>query len=267
MKRVKFVFGCLLLAAGCASVSDPKPRFVYPKDLNREDCRIGVYADCDSEYLSRNVYDRAEIVPYEEMRDAVNQLLNERIDALVFDEHVLRLIQWHNPDRFRILERPLDTSPSVIAVSSRRPELVAALNRFIAGYRASGLYDEMFMRWCHDPERRPEDIPDISQVLCKDPSAKPLRIGVDPIQEPNAFFDRLGRLVGFDIEFAYRFGRAEKYLVSLVEDSEEELFKRLERGEIDVIICNLGRDDTRKDVLWTDGYLDSDVMVLVKERD
>lgn len=267
MKRLVgwLAVGAWCLMTGCAS--DPKPRFEGIYDLNRTDCRVGVYADCDSEYLSRNVFDRAEIVPYEDMRDAVRQLLDERIDAFVFDEHVLRLIQWHHPERFRILEQPLDTDPSVIAVSSRCPELVPEFNRFIANYRSSGLYDEMFMRWCHDPERRPSDIPDISKVICKDPNAKPLRIGVDPIQEPNAFIDRQGRLVGFDIEFAYRFGRAEKYRVSFVEDSEDELFNLLERGEIDVIISNLGKDLTRKGVLWTDGYLDSDVMIMVKERD
>jgi len=272
MKRLTFGLTGLALAAtaclpavlGCSTAA--KPRFEGPYDLNRADCRIAVMADCDSETISRRIFNRAEIVPFEEMRPAVWQLLAEKVDGLVFDEHVLRLIQWKYPDRFRILEDPIDTDPSVIAVSSRRPEVRDRLNAFIREFRASGLYDEMFLRWCHDPERRPEDVPDVSQVVCRDPKAEVLRVGVDPVQEPNAYFDRKGRLVGYDIEFAYRFGRAAKYRIAFTEDAEDELLRQLAAGELDVVIANLGKDPSLPNILWTDGYLDSDVKMLVKER-
>jgi len=253
-----------LCLGGC--VQAPKPTFRDPYDLNRADCRIGVMADCDSEFLTRKIFDKAEIVAFEHMRPAVWQLMAEKIDGFVFDEHVLRLMQWKYPDRFRILEEPIDTDPSVIGVAKGRPEVRDQLNRFIADIRKSGLYDEMFLRWCHDPSRRPEDVPDLSQVICKDPSASPLRVGVDPVQEPNAYIDKKGRLVGYDIEFAYRFGRAAKYRIELVQDSEGELLDMLERGELDVVISNLGKEPSRSGILWTDGYLDSDIMMMVKER-
>jgi len=262
------IYLCGVLAAlflgGCAHA--PKPEFEDPYDLNRSGCRIGVLASCDSETISRKIFNRAEIVPYEHLRDGVWHLMAEKIDGLVFDEHVLRLIQWKYPDRFRILENPIDTDPSVIAVSARRPEVRDRLNAFIAEVRASGLYDEMFLRWCHDPERRPEDVPDLSEVICKDPSATVLRVGVDPVQEPNAYFDKKGRLVGYDIEFALRFGRAAKYRIVFVEDSEDELLRKLASDELDVVIANLGKEPSRKGVLWTDGYLDSDIMMMVKEK-
>jgi len=269
MKSLRTGVGCVTLGAvlvlfGCTT--DPKPRFEDPYDLNRADCRIAVMADCDSEYLSRRIYDKAEIVPFETMRPAVWQLLAEKVDGLVFDEHVLRLIQWKYPDRFRVLDEPLDTDPSVIAVSARRPEVRDRLNAFIRECRENGLYDEMFLRWCHDPERRPDDVPDLSQVICRDPAATVLRVGVDPVQEPNAYFDRKGRLVGYDIEFAYRFGRTAKYRIVFTEDSEQELLRQLAVGELDVVIANLGKDPSLPDILWTDGYLDSDIMMMVKER-
>jgi len=262
MKRVALV--ALLLVVGC--VQAPKRTVEDPYELNRAGCRIGVLADCDSEFLSRKIFDKAEIVPFTEMRPAVWQLMAEKIDGFVFDEHVLRLIQWKYPDRFLILDEPIDTDPSVIGVAKCRPEVRDQLNRFIAELRSSGLYDEMFLRWCHDPARRPEDVPDLSQVICKDPSATVLRVGVDPVQEPNAYFDKKGRLVGYDIEFAYRFGRAAKYRIEFYQDCEKTLLEMLEKGELDVVISNLGKDLSRTGILWTEGYLDSDVMMMVKER-
>jgi len=261
---------CLLFAAGCGTacpgrVSRATDAMTRPYELNRAGCRIGVLADCDSEYLSRKMFDRAEIVPYDDPRAAVRHLLTEKIDGFVFDEHVLRLAQWHYPDRFRILETPIDTDPSVIAVSVKRPDLQAELNRFIAAYRKDGTYDAMFLRWCHDPERRPEDVPPVKKILYTGADARPLRVGVDPVQEPNAFIDAKGRLVGFDIEFAYRFGRYGHYRIELVQESEQELLRRLAAGKLDVVVANLGRDD-RSDMLWTDGYLDSDIMMMVKVR-
>jgi len=255
---------CLAVFAGCCHRS--RPVVDDPYDLNRPGCRIGVYADCDSEFLSRKIFDKAEIVPFNQIRTAVWQLMAEKIDGFVFDEHVLRLAQWHYPGRFRLLEEPIDTDPSVIAVTKGRPEVRDRIDRFIDEIRASGVYDEMFLRWCHDPERRPEDVPAVDTVICKDPAAPRLRIGVDPIQEPNAYFDKAGRLVGYDIEFAYRFGRSAGYRIEFVEDDEAELLKQLEAGELDVVIANLGKDPSRKGILWTKGYLDSDIMMMVKER-
>jgi len=262
MKRI--VFAALCLAVGC--VQAPKQAVRDPYELNRSGCRIGVIADCDSEFLSRKIFDKAEIVLFNHMRPAVWQLLSEKIDGLVFDEHVLRLAQWKYPDRFRILEEPIDTDPSVIGVTKKRPEVLSQLNRFIAEIRASGIYDEMFLRWCHDPERRPEDVPDLSKVICKDPAATVLRVGVDPIQEPNAYFDKKGRLVGYDIEFAYRFGRVAKYRIEFYQNCEKTLLEMLEKGELDVVISNLGKDPSRPNILWTEGYLDSDIMMMVKEK-
>ena len=236
-----------------------------PYELNHADCCIGVMAGCDSETLSRKFFDQARIVPFDDMQQAVLRLLTGKIDGFVYDEHVLRLAQWKYPGRFRLLDKPIDTDPSVIAVAKKRPEVRDKLNGFIADFRRSGLYDQMFMRWCHDPERRPEDVPDLSQVVCKTPGAEQLRVGVDPMQEPNAYLDAEGRLVGYDIEFAYRFGRAAGYRISFVQNSEEILLKLLEGGEIDVVIANLGKDPSRKRILWTDGYLDSDIVMMVRD--
>jgi len=264
MERWFAAIGLAVLACGCAGPA--KPRFEDPYQLNRSDCRIAVIADCDSETLSRKIFNQAEIVPFEQMRPAVWQLLSEKVDGLVFDEHVLRLIQWKYPGRFRILEQPIDTDPSVIAVAAGRPEVRDQINRFIAELRESGLYDEMFLRWCHDPDRRPEDAPDLSKVICHDSAAKPLRVGIDPVQEPNAYYASSGALLGYDIEFAYRFGGAAKYRIQFVADDETELLKMLQAGELDVVISNLGKEPSLANVLWTDGYLDADVMMLVKER-
>lgn len=254
-----------LLLAGCAN---PRPSaFKHPYDLNNPRCRIGVLAESDGERIGRKIFNKAEIVPFDDIRNSALQLLSEKIDGIIYDEHVLRLAQWNYPDRFEILEQPLDTDPSVIGVSATRPDLLAKLNRFIADARESGLYDEMFLRWCHDPGRAAANLPVLPDAPEMPKDAPVIRVGTDPIQVPNSFFDDDGNLRGYDVEFIRRFAVANGFVIQFEFAPEQDLLEQLGRAELDVVVANLAREDFRGGILWTDGYLDSDIMMMVKIPD
>jgi len=263
--KTLFALASAALIAGC--IGTRHSAFTHPYDLNDSRYRIGVLADCDSERISRKIFNKAKIVPHDDMRTCAVHLLSEKIDAIVFDEHVLRLLQWRYPDRFQILDQPLDTDPSVVGVSDKRPDLLQRLNLFIDDCKASGLYDDMFMRWCHDPHRDAARLPVFpgEPKMAKD--APVIRVGTDPVQVPNSFFDDDGNLRGYDIEFIRRFAVANGFNIRFELAPEAELLELLAHGELDIVVANLAREDFRKGILWSDGYLDADIMMMVKIPD
>jgi len=265
--NLKPLFALLASLSLVGCVGTRHAAFTHPYDLNDSRYRIGVLAESDSERISRTIFNKAEIVPHDDMRVCAVHLLSEKIDAIVFDEHVLRLMQWRYPDRFEILEQPLDTDPSVIGVSDKRPDLLAKLNLFIADSRSNGLYDDMFLRWCHDPHRDAVRLPVLPDAPKMPKDAPVIRVGTDPIQVPNSFFDDDGNLRGYDVEFIRRFAVANGFNVQFEFQPEQELLDQLARGELDVVVANLAKETFRKGILWTDGYLDSDIMMMVKIPD
>ena len=265
LRRVLPVAFALALSVGCTAARPP--RFARAYDLNLPGIRIGAFADCDSERISRKIFNKAEIVPIDDVERGCIMLLTERIDAFVYDEHLLRLISWRYPDRFRVMEPALDIEPAAIAVSDRRPDLRDELNAFIAEIRKSGLYDEMFLRWCHDPERKSEAADGMPAIPEAPPSAKVLRIGTDCDEEPSSYLTEQGEPTGFDLEFIRRFAASRGYRVELVIRPFTELLEEVSNGTLDCAVANLDRNPERPHTLWTDAYFDCDVVMLVKIPD
>ena len=264
MQRFILFAALVFSIAGC---SERKNSFSRTYELNDSAFAIGVIRESDSERLTRAIYREARVRPFASVDEGAKQLMAGKIDAFVYDEHILRLAMWRYPDRFAILPDPVDTDPSVIAVGWRRKELVGKLNGFIAKYRSNGLYDDMFLRWCHDPGRTGDGVEDMPAIESAPEGSPILRVGTDCDEEPNSFLDGRGMPTGFDVEFARRFGAAEGMRVEIVCEDIEALFTALAAGDIDVIIDNLELDRSRKGVFYTDGYLDSDIMMMVRAED
>ena len=263
----KIIGVMLLLVAAVCGCSPQAARFSRTYDLNSPKYTIGVQADCDSEYLTRKIYRDAKVKCFESLETAAKQLMAGKIDAIVYDEHVLRRLMWKYPNRFAFLSDPVDTDPSVVAVSPKRPELVEKLNAFIAQYRESGLYDDMFLRWCHDPERETDGVEDMPEIPSAPEDAPVLRVGTDCDEEPNSYYDEKGRISGFDTEFCLRFGAAENVRIEFVCLSENEIYDALEKGELDFAADNFDYRPDMKKALYTNGYLDSDVVMMVRAED
>ena len=266
MKFLKLIFVAAIahFIIGCG---EERYSFSRTYDLNDSKFTIGVRGDCDSEFLTRKIYRDAKICVIDSLDDAAKKLMAGKIDAIVYDEHVLRIVMWRYPDRFTILPDPVDTDPSVIAVSRGRKDLVKKLNRFIAEYKSNGVYNDMFLRWCHDPERGSTGM-DVALKLPAVPDDAPLlRVGTDCDEEPNSFIDEKGRYAGFDIEFAMRFAVSEGMKAEIVCLPEADLREALKSGAIDIIVDNLDYRPDSRIAVYTDGYLDSDVVMMIRAED
>ena len=247
--------------ASSAKYSRPE-EFRRPADLNRQDCRIGVLAGYDSERVSRQVFPCAQIVGFSEFDDAFMALLAGRIEGFVYNEHVLNVALRAYPNRLKVLDEPIARAPSVVLVSTNRPELVTKLNGFIRGCRASGYYDDMFVRWCQSDEYVP--MPEIPET---DGSAGVLRIGTSGTEEPSSFVDDEGQITGFDIEFIRRFAQVQRLKPEIVCRPDDVILDELAKGELDIVIDDYNANEVEKGILVSDGYFDSDTKVLVQNGD
>jgi len=227
--------------------------------LDKADCRVGVLAGYASESIARARLPQARIVGFHEFDDAFTALLAGRIEAFVYNEHVLNVGLRAYPNRFRVLDEVLNREPAVVVVSKRHLGLVSKLNRFIRGLRRSGIYDDMFTRWCQSDEYVP--MPEISDAGCTNGV---LRVGTSGTEEPSSFVDDSGALVGFDIEFIRRFAAFMRMKLEISCLADEDILSALRRDELDLVIDDYSAAEVEPGVLISDGYFDSDMKVMVR---
>jgi len=266
LKRILIGVGVLAVLALAHLISAgvrPRPQEAMTlDDLDRADCRVGIVADHDSAKVARATFANARLVSFADPEDAVVALLAGRLDGVVHDEHVLNVRARVYPNRLKVLDEELAQSPAVVVVSKRRPELQAALNRFIRSCQAVGLYDDMLVRWCQG---------DRYVAMPKIPEPKRtegvLRVGTSALEEPSSFCDDAGELTGFDIEFVRRFAQMMRYELRLECRPADKLREALEAGNLDLIVSDCKAHDMPPDALVSDTYFDTDVKVLVRAGD
>lgn len=236
-----------------------------PKDITKvaqldcADCRVGVLAGYSSERVVRETLPHARLVGFHDFDDAFTALLAGRIEAFVYNEHVLNVGLRTYPNRFRILDEVLERQPAVVLVSKKRLDLMPRLNGFIRGLRASGVYDDMFTRWCQSDEYVP--MPEIPEGIATNGV---LRVGTSGAEEPSSFVDDAGNVVGFDIEFIRRFARFARMQPEISCLPDDEILPALRRNEIDLVVDDYDASEAGQGVLVSDGYFDSDVKVMVR---
>ena len=251
----------VLSAAHLISVSsyERPDEFSRPGDLNRQDCRVGVLQGFDSEKVSRKVFPEAQIVGFREFDDAFMALLAGKIEAFVYNEHVLNVALRAYPHRLRVLDDAIASAPSVVLVSKKRAELLSKLNAFIRNFKKVGCYSDMFTRWCQSDVYVP--MPAIPDGDC---SAGVLKIGTSGTEEPSSFYDDSGELAGFDIEFIRRFAQVYHYKPQIVCRPDDGILDELASGELDLVIDDYNVNEVKPGMLVSDGYFDSDMKVLVR---
>lgn len=83
------------------------------------------------------------------VNEALNLLHNNKVDAVVGDEPVIRyyLNELHYADDYRILEKPLYDSECVIAVPKEKKELLKVINKAIFNMRRKEIPNKIQMKW------------------------------------------------------------------------------------------------------------------------
>jgi len=256
---IALAVGAAIFLGGAGDFRRPS-KFEKVNELNRPDCRLGVFVGTGSEQLARNLFPNSKIVVFDDAVDAGTSLLGGHLEGFVGAEHVLHVLCRAYPLRLRMMDEPLDRHPYHVVLKAGDDKLLAEVNAFIAKYREDGTYDDMFLRWCQADEYVP--MPEIP-VSCG--SNGTLRVGTSGLVEPSTFLDDDGNLTGYDIEFARRLGFALGRKVTFVLKPDTDFMDELAAGQIDIVINNCNDPECPKGFAYSDGYLDSDKKVLLAE--
>jgi polar amino acid transport system substrate-binding protein len=229
-----------------AGDADGQLQLASPADL--KDKRIGVLlGSAHDTYATRN-YPQATILQYKSPADVALAVRTGKVDAALFDAEPLRDIMRQDSS-LGILGDPLFSFPVAAGFASGNDDLREQFNRFLAEIRRNGVYDDMVDRWM---EKRDENMPQIDNPR----TGGALVVGVSDVGMPfTAVKD--GRLVGFDIELAERFGASLGREVRLSNMDFGSLIAAVSTGKADLIASSIYVTEEReKQIDFSDPYFE-----------
>lgn len=91
--------------------------------------------------------DGVDVRRYNKIGDAVMDLINGNIDAVVSDNSVCLPFVADNPDDLKAVEGLLTVESYGIALPKGDTALLEKINEALAGMQASGAYDDVFAQW------------------------------------------------------------------------------------------------------------------------
>ena len=185
-------------AAGAAS-GNPAQTAAHLKMTSAADIkdkRIGVLLGSAHDTYATKNYPNAKILQYRTAADIALAVRTGKVDAALYDEEPLRDI-LRDDASLGILGESLFSFSVGVGFNKNSQELRQSFNRFLAGIRQNGVYDDMVNRWIRKREVRMPEIP-------RAQSSGVIVAGVSTGGAPFTFVQD-NQLLGFDIELARRF--------------------------------------------------------------
>lgn len=269
----------VLLACLFSSCGDPYeknlPRFSDIQDLNSSDYRLGMPLGATAMYAGETKLSKARPSYFNSHHAAYSALLQEKIDAYVFDSHTLEYVAANTPD-FAILPGSIGTVDIAIGVSPDNATMLQSINEFIDSYKKNGTYKEMYARWIQlgesddDPYARRE-VPAMPKITAPTNPTRTLVVGTCSQLEPMCFRipgeGEEPTLTGFDIELLRRLALHLNVNIELRDMDYVSLINKLASGELDLVIAGLNKTTEREErVLFSKNYIDSRIVALVRSK-
>jgi len=198
------------------------------EDLAR--ARLGVLLGSAHDTYATKNYPAATILQYKTAADVVLAVKSGKVDAALFDAEPLREILRTEPT-LGMLGDPLFSFDVGAGFSKENAALRDQFNAFLRQLRADGTYQAMVTRWMEQRDTHPPALPPAGL-------RGKLVAGVCDVGLPfTAVQD--GVLVGFDIELARRFARAQGRELELANMDFGSLIAAVSTRKVDFIIASI----------------------------
>ena len=226
-----------------------------------KDRAVGVQvASIVSEAAKKHLPD-AKFTEYRTAREMASALENDRISAYIADEPIALALQRIYPDQRSIISLSQDLY--AFAFPKEREQsaaLQARFDAFLSSCAEDGTLTELQDIWMGEDESR-------KQVEREGLTGENGVLSMAVSGEVGAPFTyrRDGELVGFDIDLAVRFCRAEGYGLRIVDYSLGDLIPTISAGSCDFGASCLTVDEAREDtILFSDPVYRGDTVVVSK---
>jgi polar amino acid transport system substrate-binding protein len=250
------ILAVIALMAGCR-----KSGIVIASLDDANNARIGVMTGSTGETLTIARFPKAQVKSFDDIMDAVAAMKSGQLDAIVTAFPAALQVSKKNQE-LELLSEPLDYEDTAIAVKKGNGELLAALNRIIAGLKSDGTLESMKKRWFK------KDLSPYEEMNITLPTeGQPLKIGVSATREPFSFVDKDGRVTGHDGELARIIGAKLNRPVEFFNMKFMALIPALQSGKVDLIVTGMTATEERKKYVdFTEPYYANAQIMLVRKN-
>ena len=264
---------CLLLASCGSDSSDAKKLLKTKADL--QGAVIGVQLGTTSDGLATELEkkgDGTKVERYNKGADAIQALLQGKIDCMVTDEAPAKAFQRVNPS-LQILPETFDASSFAICVAKDHGELKQSINHAIRILKANGVIDSIVNRHlergiavAYTPKT--SDVKKVgSEALQKLGLKKSLRFATNATFEPFEYYQN-GKIVGIDVDVANAIGDVLGVDVEILDMEFDAIITSVQAGKADAGIAGITVTPEReKNIGFTDSYADVRQVIMVNSGD
>lgn len=191
---------------------------------------------------------------YTKSADAIQALLQGKVDAVVVDEQPAKAFVAQNPT-LRILPQAYGTEQYALCVAKERTGLASRINAAIAALKADGTLDTIVNRHLRDGEP--------VAYTPKHTSGATLTVATNATFRPYEYYDG-GQIVGIDIDIVRAVADRLGMTVS-VEDMEfDAVITSVQTGKADIGAAGLTvTPDRARNVTFSDPYATTRQMIVV----
>ena len=120
-------------------------------EINVPDITLAALNGSTSQFFIQEAMPKAKLIRTENYAQAVDMVINDKVDALVADYPIclVSLIRYPNKGLFSLLT-PLTYEPFGIAMPANDPHLVNWVENFLNTMQESGSLDDIKSRWFED---------------------------------------------------------------------------------------------------------------------
>ena len=286
---------CLLLAS-CGSESSSEARKQMKTKADLQGAVIGVQLGTTSDGLATELEkkgDGTKVERYNKGADAIQALLQGKIDCMVTDEAPAKAFQRVNPS-LQILPETFDASSFAICVAKDHGELKQSINHAIRILKANGVIDSIVNRHlergiavAYTPKisagklnssadklnsssdaQHPSDAKKMGpEALQKLGLKKSLRFATNATFEPFEYYQD-GKIVGIDVDVANAIGDVLGVDVEILDMEFDAIITSVQAGKADAGIAGITVTPEReKNIGFTDSYADVRQVIMVNSGD
>ncbi len=250
----------VLTMAGCGA--DSKKNTVFSAD-DLPGKSIGVQLGTTGDiYASDYEAEGSVIERYSKGTDAVQSLLQGKIDCVIIDEQPAKAFVSKNADKLQILDDPFTLEEYAICIAKENSDLTAKVNEALAELKANGTLDQIVANYIGDDTKG--TCPYVADANNTGANGT-LIMATNANFEPYEYYEG-GKVVGIDAEMAQAVA---DYLGMslLIEDMEfDSIIAAVQTGKADMGVAGMTvTEDRLKNIDFTDSYATSTQVIITRK--
>ncbi len=150
--RVAFVGPYFVIGQSLLTTKDRVQQMKGPDDINRPDFRLAVAEGTTGAEVAKALAPRATVVMAKNMEQALDMLLEKKVDALMADQPFCVVAAFLNKDKGLAASDPFTFEPLGIALPGNDPLLMNWVQNFLMILEANGQLKELKQYWFSSPQ-------------------------------------------------------------------------------------------------------------------